>query len=417
MRPSSSSFSLAPKLVLLVVTLGLTAAGRPARAEKNPHLPPPQPSQSVANPSTVVGWPADRKPIAPQGYTVEVFAELETPRSLYLLPSGDVMVSQAEKKPDDGGATSPDAITLFRMSGSAIRSRETFTPGLHLPFGMALKGDQLFVGEPERVVRLSFDGEKITGPAVEIARLPFPPPQRHWTRHLLLSADGGKLYVASGSASNVGEDGDPLDPMNAAILEMNPDGSDLKVFAGGLRNPVSMAWEPTTGELWTAVNERDELGDYLVPDYITHVARDGWYGWPYSYWGRHEDPRRRGERPDLVAKAIVPDFSMGSHSAALGITFTTGTKVPGPFNRGALVSLHGSWNSSMLVGYKVMYVPFENGQAADGEKDFLTGFIADINKSTVYGRPVSSAILADGTILVADDAGNRIWRVTPPAVR
>jgi glucose/arabinose dehydrogenase len=278
---------------------------------------------------------------------------------------------------------------------------------------MAVWKDQIFIAEPEQVLAFPFDGTQINGAGRVIATLPFPEPQRHWTRDVLVSEDGKKLYVSVGSASNVGEAPDPLDPQNAAILQMNLDGSEVKIFAGGLRNAVTMAWEPTSGKLWAVVNERDELGDDLPPDYLTHVEEDGFYGWPYAYWGPHEDPRRKGERPDLVAKTITPDFAVGAHTASTGLAFTTGTKMAAPFNEGALIAQHGSWNRSKLAGYKVIYVPFKNGEAIDGEKDFLTGFIADETTSTVYGRPVSTLVLPDGSVLVADDAGGKIWKVSP----
>lgn len=383
-----------------------------AIAEKNPILPKPYETPSVQKPSTLIPWPAGQLPIAPKGYQVEVFAELESPRSIYQLPSGDVMISQARKSPDKN-LPSPNKITVFKMKDSKSVSAQTFEGMFNLPFGMALIGNDLFVGEPTQILKFRYENDQIIGPGVKIADLPFPEPMRHWTRHLLAKPDGSKLYVAVGSASNVGEDGDPLDPETAAILEMNPDGSDRKIFANGLRNPVTMAWEPVTGELWTVVNERDELGDGLVPDYLARVQRDGFYGWPYAYWGQNEDPRRAGEHPELVAKSIVPDFSLGAHTASLSLTFTANTLLPAPFNSGALIAQHGSWNSSKLVGYKVTYVPFENGQAVDGELDFLTGFIADDAAGTVYGRPVATAVLEDGSVLVTDDAGGKVWKVSP----
>lgn len=397
----------------LTLVLGTSLA---LHAERNPVLPPPYATPSTEKPSTVIPWPADRKPVAPAGFDVSLFTELESPRSMYVLPSGDVLVAQAKRSPADPNAPSPDKITRLRLKDSNLVAMETFRDGLKLPFGMVLVGNQLFVAEPTQILRFTFENDQIVGDPTVIATLPFPQPQRHWTRHLLASADGKKLYVSVGSVSNVGESPDPLDPETAAILEMNLDGSERKIFASGLRNAVSMAWEPVTGKLWAAVNERDELGDGLVPDYITAVQPGGFYGWPYAYWGQHEDPRRAGERPDLVAATLVPDFSVGAHTASLGITFTTGTKVPAPFNSGALIAQHGSWNSQVLVGYKVLYVPFDaNGTAVDPEKDFLTGFVADANAGTVYGRPVATVMLADGSILVSDDGGGKIWKVAPVA--
>lgn len=399
----------------IILSVALMLACAPTWAEKNPILPQPYQTPSVDRHVTVLGWPAGKMPVAPEGYQVSVFANLDSPRSLYLLPTGDVLVSQAKKVPGDKGENSPNRITLFKMNGPNLAVVRSFLPGVVLPFGMALFENELFIAEPTRVLKFKFENDAIVGPGIEIAQLAYPQPGRHWTRHLLLSPDGSKIYIGAGSASNVGEDGDPLDPKTASIMEMNRDGSDFKVYASGIRNPVQLAWEPTTGALWSVVNERDELGDGLVPDYITSIRKDGFYGWPYFYWGAHEDPRRAGQKPELAQQSIVPDFSVGAHTAALGITFTSGSKMAAPFNSGALISQHGSWNSSTMVGYKVIYVPFENGQAVDGERDFLTGFIADAEAFTAYGRPVSSVVLSDGTVLVADDAGNKIWKVSPVA--
>ncbi len=233
----------------------------------------------------------------------------------------------------------------------------------------------------------------------------------HWTRNLVASADGSKLYVSVGSASNVGENGMKEEALRANILEVNPDGTGLRVFAAGLRNPVGMAWEPTTKALWTAVNERDELGDELVPDYITSVKDGAFYGWPYSYFGRNEDPRRKGERPDLVAKAVVPDLALGSHTASLGLCFYTATGFPEKYRGGAFVGQRGSWNRSQFAGYRVAFVPFKGGKPAGGVEDFLTGFIA--NADEVYGRPVCVCVAPDGALLVTDDVTDCIWRVAP----
>jgi len=397
----------------LVALVTFFALGTKVLAEKNPVIPPPYQSPSIRNQSKVIGWSAGKMPIPKAGFEVSEFASLKSPRSLFMLPSGDVLVSQSEKHPDDQGENSPNQITVFRMKDSKLVSQGAFAKDLNLPFGMAVWKNEFFVAEPDQVIVYPFNGTKLTGNGRVIAELPFPKPQRHWTRHLLMAEDGSKLYVAVGSASNVGEAPDPVLPKTAAILQMNRDGSDEKLFAWGLRNPVSMAWEPITKRLWAVVNERDELGDDLPPDYLAKVVENGFYGWPYAYWGKHEDPRRKGERPDLVEKSITPDFAVGNHTGSLGITFTEGTKVPAPFNKGALIAQHGSWNRAKFAGYKILYVPFVNGEAVDGEQDFLTGFIADESKSQVYGRPVSTLVLADGSVLVADDAGGKIWKVSP----
>ncbi len=233
----------------------------------------------------------------------------------------------------------------------------------------------------------------------------------HWTRNIITNAQKNKLYITVGSGSNVAEHGIDNEIRRANILETNLDGSGEKIYASGLRNPVGLDWAPGTQTLWTAVNERDNLGDDLVPDYITSVKEGGFYGWPYAYFGQHEDPRRKGERPDLVQNAIVPDVDMGPHTASLGLVFYTKNNFPEKYRGGAFVAQHGSWNRSELSGYKVMFVPFKNGKPSGKPEDFLTGFIANENKSEVYGRPVGVAVLPDGSLLVSDDGGNIIWRV------
>ena len=393
---------------VMLVTLGISVQ---VFAERFPLLPAPFATKSTPKPSTVIGWPVDRTPIPAAGFKVSEFTSMESPRSLYRLPSGDVLVSQAKKTPMDNGENSPNQIMLLKINNGKLVGTSVFLSGLHLPFGMAVLKDQFFVGEPTRILKYKYKNGEIVGEGKVIAELPFPKPQRHWTRHLLINPQGTKLYVSIGSVSNVGENNDPLDARTAAILEMNLDGTQQKIYASGLRNAVSMAWEPRTKELWTTVNERDELGDGLVPDYITAVHRGEFYGWPYAYWGKHEDPRRAGERPDLVAKSMTPYFSVGTHTASLGITFTIQTSMPATYNEGALIAQHGSWNHSELVGYAVRYVTFKNGKPIDEESDFLTGFIADRESAKVYGRPVATVILADGSVLVSDDGGGKIWRV------
>lgn len=393
------------------LTLAALLALSPAAplAEKNPVLPPPFATPSVEARTDVLGWPADKTPTPAEGFKISKLTDLVSPRSLYQLPNGDVLVSLSAKKPDDSGESSPNQIVKLTMKGSKLVKREVFADKLNLPFGMALYKNEFFVAEPTRVLKYEYKDGKLVGEPKQIAELPFPKPQRHWTRHLLLSPDGNKLYVAVGSASNVGEDGDPLDARTAAVVEMNRDGSEQRVYAGGLRNPVSLALEPRTKAMWAVVNERDELGDDLPPDYITRVKEEGFYGWPYAYWGKNEDPRQKEKAPELVAKSIQPDFSVHAHTASLGITFTTDTNLGGAFAEGALISQHGSWNRSQLAGYKVLYVPFKDGDAIDGEKDFLTGFIA--GPRSVYGRPVATLVLKDGSVLVSDDGGGKIWLV------
>ena len=414
--------------------LTLTLAADP------PKLPEPFDTKSVVKHPKVIGWPADKTPKAPDGFTVSLYADgFDSPRWLHVLPNGDVLVAEArtlppkkddkpkseeEKKKEEekekgmkesktvtGG--SANRITLLRDKDGDGKPevRELFLENLSQPFGMALIGEHLFVANTDAVVRFPFKAgdTRITAKPTTILHLPLGGYNNHWTRNLLASADGKKLYVSVGSASNVGEKGMKEEFLRACILEVNPDGTGLREFAGGLRNPVGMAWEPTSKALWTAVNERDELGDELVPDYITSVKDGGFYGWPYSYFGQTEDPRRKGERPDLVAKALVPDLAVGSHTASLGLCFYTADKFPERYRGGAFVGQRGSWNRSEFAGYKVLFVPFKDGKPAGKPEDFLTGFIA--NEREVYGRPVCTCVAPDGALLVTDDVTNRIWRV------
>ncbi len=373
------------------------------------HLPAPFATPSVRKDSKVIGWPADKTPQAPSGFRVTAFTRnLENPRWLYVLPNGDVLAAQS------GGNKAPNVITLLRDADhdGTPEVRETFLGGLKQPFGMSLVGDTLFVGSTGAVTAFPYKtgDTKITAPGKKIVDLPAGGYNNHWTRNVLAKPDGSKLYISVGSGSNVGEHGAEHERHRANILEANLDGSSLRVFASGLRNPVGMDWEPVTGALWTAVNERDELGDELVPDYLTSVREGGFYGWPYAYFGPHEDPRRKGERPDLVQKTIVPDVSLGAHTASLGLAFYKADAFPEHYRGGAFVGQHGSWNRSKLAGYKVVFVPFKDGKPAGPMEDFLTGFL--VNDTDVHGRPVGVVVAPDGSLLVADDSGNAIWRVS-----
>ncbi|MBI3934022.1 MAG: sorbosone dehydrogenase family protein [Acidobacteria bacterium] len=365
-------------------------------------LAAPLETPSARNRSQVVGWPAGRKPTAPPGFQVDVYADkLEAPRWTYVLPNGDVLVALSL----DG------RIVLLRDSNKdgRLETRTDFLAGQSRPFGTLLLGGYLYVGNTNAVVRFRYQtGQtELSGTGEKILDLPGG---GHWTRNLTANANGSKIYVSVGSRSNVDEDGsDAKDPRRAAILEINPDGSGMRVFASGLRNPVGMAWEPVTTMLWTAVNERDGLGDRLVPDYITSVRDGAFYGWPYSYYGKNEDPRKKGQRPDLVAKAIVPDYAVGAHTASLGLAFYTGSQYPEKYRGGAFIGQHGSWNRSQFAGYKVAFLPFRDGKPAGTLEDFLTGFIA--SASEVYGRPVGVSMMPDGSLLVADDEGGKLWRV------
>ncbi|GAA4805361.1 sorbosone dehydrogenase family protein [Olivibacter ginsenosidimutans] len=372
-------------------------------------LAQPLATASASNTSKVIGWPTERKPIAPAGYHVEKFAwGLQNPRWIYVASNGDIFVAESQTQ-----GASANRINLFRdTNGDGIaENKSVFLENLNRPFGMLALDSVFYVANTDGIWRYRYHlGEvKIMTKGEKILSLPAGGYNNHWTRNLLLNADSTKIYVTVGSGSNVGEHGMENERRRANILEINLDGSSERVFAAGLRNPVGMAWEPTTGKLWVAVNERDELGDQLVPDYITSVEENGFYGWPYAYWGKNPDPRLNGRREDLVAESIIPDFALGAHTASLGLAFSTSNG----FKAGAYVGQHGSWNRSKLVGYKVLYVPFEKGAPTGAYSDFLTGFIADEAKGEVYGRPVGVAFTKQGYMLVADDVGNTIWAVVP----
>ena len=378
-------------------------------------LPAPFATASVRNTSKVIGWPDGKMPAAAPGFVVSLFAEgLNNPRQAYVLPNKDILVVEAVRVFADRPAKSANQITLFRDTNDDGKPeiREVFLTGLNMPHGMLLLGNWFYVGNTDGVVRYPYHAgqTKIDARGEKILDLPAG---GHYTRNLVADPAGKKIYVAVGSSSNFDEDGkDAKDPRRAAILEINPDGSGMRVFASGLRNPVGMDWEPKTKTLWTVVNERDLLGDELVPDYLTSVKSGAFYGWPYSYFGQNEEPRKKGQRPDLVAKAVKPDYALGAHTAALGLAFYNGKSLPARYHGGAFIGMHGSWNRSNMVGYKVAFVPFENGKPAGPMEDILTGFIADESKFEAYGRPVGVTIAPDGSLLVADDAGRKIWRVS-----
>ena len=402
---------------------------------KNPIIPAPDKSAiPTLNFSSAKGWPAGVTPTAPKGFTVTKFAgDLDHPRWLYQLPNGDVLVAKSTTEPPPP-KTLEDRLAIWLMRGAgengmsanritllrdtkgtgAADTRTVFLNGLHQPFGMLLQGDKFYVGDTDALMRFTYQpGEmRIAGEGTKILALPKGGYNNHWTRNVFANADGTKLYVTVGSGSNVGEHGPDNKSHRANILEINPDGTGLRILASGLRNPNGLAYEPTTHALWTVVNERDMLGNDLAPDYLTHVTDGGFYGWPYSYWGKHVDTRVTPPRPDLVAKALVPDYSLGSHVAPLGLAFYDGTAFPAAYRGGAFVGEHGSWNRKPFSGYKVVFVPFKNGQPSGDPQDFLTGFMPSDKDSTTYGRPVGVIVAKDGSLLVADDIGNAIWRVT-----
>jgi glucose/arabinose dehydrogenase len=374
-------------------------------------LPPPYATESKSNNSKVIGWHAGKTPKAPEGFTVTKFADgFENPRWTYIAPNQDIFVVES------GTRSSKNQITVLRDKDKdgKFETREVFISGLNKPFGMLVLKDFFYIANTDGLYRYPYKNNplKLETKGEKILELPAGGYNNHWTRNLLASLDGSKIYVSVGSGSNVGENGMDKEVRRAAILEINPDGTGEKIFASGLRNPVGMDWNPANKELWTAVNERDELGDDLVPDYITSVKRDGFYGWPYSYFGNIPDPRMKGERKDLVEKAIVPDVPVGSHTASLGLAFYTKDKFPAKYKNGAFVGQHGSWNRSKISGYKVLFVPFKNGKPSGKPEDFLTGFISNENKAEVYGRPVAVTVMNDGSLLVNDDSSNTIWKVT-----
>lgn len=394
-------------------------------------LPAPYATKSTTNFSNVIDWPAGKTPQAPAGFIVAEFArDLKSPRWIYAAPNGDIFVAEANterngikedvinavsgRKKSEVTTTSANRITLFRDTNNDGKPdmQEPFLTALNQPFGMLVLGNSFYVANTDGLLRYDYKpGQtKITAPGKKILSLPAGGYNNHWTRNLLASPDGKKIYVSVGSGSNVAEHGIENEKRRANILEINPDGTGERVYASGLRNPVGMDWQPTTNTLYTAVNERDELGDNLVPDYMTSVKEGAFYGWPYAYFGPNEDPRRKGERPDLVKKTVVPDVPLGSHTASLGLAFYDKTEFPEKYRNGAFIGQHGSWNRSHLVGYKVVFVPFENGKPGKPE-DFLTGFLAG-NDKDVHGRPVGVTVLPDGSMLVADDAAGRIWRIT-----
>jgi glucose/arabinose dehydrogenase len=394
-------------------------------------LPAPDTNAAKTKFSKVIGWPNGKTPIAPEGFTVTKFASgLKSPRNIYVAPNGDILVvlSNSERSTKDkvvGAITgksksevageSANTVVLLRDTNKdgVPEFKSNFLTGLDQPYGVLIIGNAVYVANTDGLLKYPYKkgDTKITAPGKQILSLPAGGYNNHWTRNLIANADNSKIFISVGSGSNAGENGMENEVRRANILEVNPDGTGERIYASGLRNPVGMAWAPGTSTLWTAVNERDGLGDNLVPDYITSVKSGGFYGWPYSYYGQNEDPRLKGMKPDLVAKAIVPDVSTGAHTASLGLAFYTGDKFPSPYKSGAYIGQHGSWNRSELSGYKVAFVPFSNGKASGKLQDFLTGFIADTEKGEVYGRPVGVAVTPDGALLVADDVSSTVWRV------
>ena len=438
--------------VLTAALFATTACGKPSElpsaatygADVQLTAPDPNGPIPTLNPAKAVGWPAGGAPTAPAGFVVTRFAEgLDHPRWLYPLPNGDVLVVESNSPPrKKKGLTDWVAAAVFKRAGAAAPSanritllrdadgdgtpevKTAFLTGLNSPLGVALVGETLYVANTDAVLAFPYvaGATAITAPGVKITDLPAGEPNQHWVRNLLASPDGTKLYVSVGSHSNLAEGGIEKEARRAGILEIDLASKAVRVFATGLRNPVGMAWEPTGGALWTAVNERDMLGNDLVPDYMTSVKDGGHYGWPWSYFGQNVDERMQPQRPDMVAKALKPDYALGAHTASLGLTFlpaipvvelaagqTAPATFPARYALGAFVGQHGSWNRKPVSGYKVVFVPFAAGKPAGAAEDFLTGFLD--SKGQALGRPVGVTFDRTGALLVADDVGNVVWRV------
>ncbi len=401
----------------------------------NPNLPAPHHTLiPTVNIAPAKGWPANTTPVGPSGTKVVAFAKgLDHPRWIYVLPNGDVLVAEtnAPTRPDDrkgfkgwvmglvmkkagAGVASANRITLLRdTDGDGIADiRSPFMEKLNSPFGMALVGDNFYVANTDAIERFTYhSGDlQITAPGVRLTSLPAGTINHHWTKNIIASNDGAHIYATVGSNSNVAENGIAAEAERAAIWEIDINSGAHRIFAGGLRNPNGMAWEPTSGTLWTVANERDEIGNDLVPDYLTSVRDGGFYGWPYSYYGQHIDARVTPPRPDLVAKAISPDYALGAHTASLGLVSAAGNNLPPSFANGMFVGQHGSWNRNPRSGYKVIFISFVNGKASGAPLDVLTGFLND--EGNAYGRPVGVELDKTGALLVADDVGNIIWRLS-----
>ncbi len=433
----------ASRSAIAAVSVALASCGDiaqlPVSAGTGPTPTLPAPNKTLiptVNIAPAKGWRSGAVPQAAPGTRVAAFASgLDHPRWLYVLPNGDVLVaeSNAPPKPDEAkgirtwvmglvmkragaGVPSANRITLLRdTDGDGVAEMRTVlldaSNGLSSPFGMALVGNQLFVANADAVLKFPYSvgDTRITAAGAKLVDLPGGPINHHWTKNLTASADGRKLYVAVGSNSNVAENGMAAEAGRAAIWEVDVQTGTHRIFASGLRNPVGMAWDPASAALWTVVNERDELGSDLVPDYLTSVRDGAFYGWPYSYYGQHVDTRVKPQRPELVAKAIVPDYALGAHTGSLGLTFNTGKSLGAQYANGAFIGQHGSWNRDPPSGYKVIFVPFANGMPSGPPRDVLTGFLSPDGKA--MGRPVGVAIGKDGALLVADDVGNKVWRV------
>ncbi len=426
-------------LPLLVALVGCGETARlPVEAGIGPHptlVPPHHTLIPTVNIAPAKGWPAGATPTAAPGLAVNAYATgLDHPRWLYVLPNGDVLVAETNgpKRPDDqkgikgwfmkrmykrAGAAVPSAnrITLLRdADGDGVaETRTVLLQNLTSPFGMTLVGRNFYVADTDALLRFPYsDGQtQINDQGVKVLDLPAGTINHHWTKNVFASRDGSRLYVTVGSNSNAGNNGLDKEVGRAAILEVDPATGQSRIFASGMRNPNGLGWQPQSGALWTVVNERDEIGSDLVPDYLTSVKDGGFYGWPFSYYGQHVDDRVKAQRLDLVAKATVPDYALGAHTASLGLVFYEARLLPQRYANGAFIGQHGSWNRRPRSGYKVVFVPFADGQPSGPPEDVLTGFLSA--NGDAYGRPVGVVVDRKGALLVADDVGNTIWRVTP----
>ena len=433
-------------LACLLLALGLAGCGETAKLPfeagvgPSPQLPPPDKTLiPTINIAEATGWTDVAAPIPAVGFKVTALArQLDHPRWLLVLPNGDVLVAESNKPPppeggDQGlmkrirgsvmgavmkraGARVPSAnrITLLRdADGDGVaETRHVFLANLTSPFGMALVGNDLFIANADALVKVPYRNGQTTVQAAPVKVTDLPAGlNHHWTKNVIASRDGRKLYVTVGSNSNIGENGMEIEDGRAAIWEVDTRTGAKRLYASGLRNPNGMAWEPETGALWTVVNERDEIGSDLVPDYLTSVKDGGFYGWPWSYYGAKVDERVQPQRPEMVAKAVAPDYALGAHVAALGLTFSDKRGMPPGFASGAFIGEHGSWNRRPHSGYKVVFVPFAGGRPVGQPVDVLTGFLTKDGKA--HGRPVGVTLDRSGALLVADDVGNAVWRVSP----
>lgn len=442
-HPSRRSSRWLPSAAVLALTACVVTAQQSpgVGVGPSPQLPTPDKNGLIptVNIAPAKGWPQDVLPRAPAGFKVTALAQgLDHPRWVYVLPNGDVLVAESNKPPPAEGAKnvhaegvrgkamglvmkragagtpSANRITLLRdADGDGVaETRSVFLKDLVSPFGMALVGNDLYIANADAIVKVPYaTGQtSISAAPVKVTDLPAGA-NHHWTKNIIASADGGKLYATVGSNSNIGDNGMASEEGRAAIWEVDIASGSKRLFATGLRNPNGLAWEPQNHALWTVVNERDELGNELVPDYLTSVKDGAFYGWPWSYWGQNVDTRVQPPNADMVARAIAPDYGLGSHVAPLGLAFSD-ARMPGAYARGAFIGQHGSWNRKELTGYNVVFVPFADGRPSGPPQAFLTGFLSP--DGDAYGRPVGVALDGKGALLVADDVGNAVWRVAPP---